>query len=59
MTRIVQKVFGDGAGLPKSGPFEATRTIAGESVTIRGAMVNGVPKIGTAFIRSAFPDVGQ
>ena len=40
----------DGAGLPESGPFEVTRTIQGEAVTIRGAVVNGVPKIGTAFI---------
>ncbi len=37
-------------GLPASGPFEVQRVIYGETVTIRGAMVNGVPRIGTAFI---------
>jgi hypothetical protein len=42
-------------GLPASGPFEVQRVIYGETVTIRGAMVNGVPRIGTAFIPSKFP----
>jgi hypothetical protein len=41
--------------LPTSGPFEVQRLIHGESVTIRGAIVNGVPRIGTAFIPSKFP----
>jgi hypothetical protein len=49
MQRIVASLS-DGAGLPESGPFEVTRTIQGEAVTIGGAVVNGVPKIGTAFI---------
>lgn len=40
----------EGADLPSSGLFEVTRTIGGESVTIRGAVVDGVPKIGTMFI---------
>jgi hypothetical protein len=40
----------DGAGLPEAGPFEVTRIIDGAEVTIRGAVVDGVPKIGTAFI---------
>ncbi len=52
-SEAMQQIVGslsDGAGLPESGPFEVTRTIQGEVVTIRGAVVNGVPKIGTAFI---------
>jgi hypothetical protein len=49
MQQIVASLS-DGAGLPESGPFEVTRTIQGEAVTIRGAVVNGVPKLGTAFI---------
>lgn len=49
MIMIVQSLS-DGAGLPASGPFQVTRVINGEAVTIRGAVVNGVPKIGTAFI---------
>jgi hypothetical protein len=44
-------------GLPASGRFEVDRLVHGETVTIRGAMVNGVPRIGTAFIRSKFPGV--
>ncbi|TDB77554.1 polymorphic toxin-type HINT domain-containing protein [Micromonospora sp. KC723] len=42
-------------GLPAQGPFEVQREIYGETVTIRGAVVNGVPRIGTAFIPSKFP----
>ena len=52
-TEAMQQIVGslsDGVGLPESGPFVVTRTIQGEVVTIRGAVVNGVPKIGTAFI---------
>jgi hypothetical protein len=52
-SEAMQQIVGslsDGVGLPESGPFEVTRTIQGEVVTIRGAVVNGVPKIGTAFI---------
>jgi hypothetical protein len=52
-SETMQEIVGslsDGAGLPESDPFEVTRTIQGEEVTIRGAVVNGVPKIGTAFI---------
>lgn len=36
--------------VPTRGTFEVTRTIGGQSVVIRGAVVNGVPRIGTAFI---------
>lgn len=49
----------DGSDLPTSGVFEVSRTIYGESVTIRGAVVDGVPRIGTAFIPSAFPGAGS
>jgi hypothetical protein len=38
-----------GGPLPKSGPFQITREIGGQNVVIRGAVVDGVPKIGTAF----------
>lgn len=31
------------------------REIGGETVTIRGAIVNGVPKLGTALIPEKFP----
>ena len=41
--------------LPAAGRFEVQRQIYGETVTIRGAMVNGVPRIGTAFVPSKFP----
>jgi hypothetical protein len=36
-------------GLPESGPFEVVRNVGGQPVHIRGAVVDGVPKIGTAF----------
>jgi hypothetical protein len=48
--QLIVGSLSDGVGLPESGPFEVTRTIQGEVVKIRGAVVNGVPKIGTAFI---------
>ncbi len=41
--------------LPKSGGFVVDRTIHGETVTIRGAMVNAIPRVGTAFSRDKFP----
>ncbi len=41
--------------LPAVGKYEVNREIAGEVVTIRGAVVNGVPRIGTAFISGKFP----
>lgn len=40
---------------PKSDGFASDRTIDGETVTVRGAMVNGVPRVETAFIRGKFP----
>jgi RHS repeat-associated protein len=38
-----------GADIPSDGLFEVTRTIGGQSVTIRGAVVNGIPRVGTMF----------
>nr|WP_308406118.1 DUF6531 domain-containing protein [Streptomyces sp. TML10] len=52
--RIVNSL-GEGDDLPESGGFVVDRTIDGETVTIRGAMVNGVPRVGTAFIQDKFP----
>ncbi|MFK4222045.1 polymorphic toxin-type HINT domain-containing protein [Streptomyces sp. NPDC019890] len=40
--------------LPVAGKYEVNRLIAGEVVTIRGAVVNGVPRLGTAFIPAKF-----
>ncbi|WP_418958856.1 polymorphic toxin-type HINT domain-containing protein [Streptomyces tritici] len=40
--------------LPASGKYVVTRVIEGETVTIRGAVVNGVPRLGTAFIPAKF-----
>jgi hypothetical protein len=34
---------------PASGQFEVSVQVAGQSVVVRGAVVNGVVKIGTAF----------
>jgi len=53
--RVIVNSLQDGDGLPANGVFEVTRTINGQQITIRGAMVNGVPKIGTAFDPSAYP----
>lgn len=47
MEQIVRSI--GSKGLPKSGPFEITRNIAGRTVVIRGAVVDGVPRIWTAF----------
>jgi hypothetical protein len=41
--------------LPAAGRYEVNRKIAGETVTIRGAVVNGIPRLGTAFIPGKFP----
>lgn len=53
--RVIVNSLQDGGGLPANGPFEVTRTINGQNITIRGAMVKGIPKIGTAFDPSAYP----
>lgn len=39
----------NGAGLPSSGIFEVTTRVGGQSVVVRGAVVDGVARIGTAF----------
>lgn len=49
MRRIVDSL-GDAGDLPARGRFEVGRIIDGEKVTIRGSVVDGVPRIGTAFI---------
>lgn len=54
MKRIVYSL-GDKSDLPKKGSFEVERNIGGETVTIRGAVVDGTPRIGTAFIASKYP----
>ncbi|MCX2970996.1 MULTISPECIES: polymorphic toxin-type HINT domain-containing protein [Streptomyces] len=54
MRRIVDSL-GDVRDLPTAGRFEVGRVIDGENVTIRGAVVNGVPRIGTAFNPDKFP----
>jgi hypothetical protein len=53
--RVIVNSLQDGDGLPANGVFELTRTINGQQITIRGAMLNGVPKIGTAFDPSVYP----
>lgn len=53
--RVIVNSLQDGGGLPERGPFQVTREINGQNITIRGAMVNGIPKIGTAFDPSAYP----
>jgi hypothetical protein len=45
-----QAVRSLGSGLPSSGVFEVVRVIGGQPLTVRGAVVNGVPKLGTMFI---------
>ncbi|GAA1332434.1 hypothetical protein GCM10009660_06910 [Catellatospora bangladeshensis] len=54
MRRIVDSL-GDVSDLPAAGRFEVGRVIDGENVTIRGAVVNGVPGIDTAFNPDKFP----
>ena len=53
--RRILNSLADNDDLPESGGFVVDRTIDGETVTIRGAMVGGVPRIGTAFISEKFP----
>ena len=36
--------------LPQAGLFEETVLVAGRNVTVRGAVVNGVPRVSTMFI---------
>lgn len=48
MVEIIRRL-GAGNDLPASGPFEVVRQIEGQPVHIRGAVVDGTPKIGTVF----------
>jgi RHS repeat-associated protein len=51
---IIRRLYlslGKSGKLPSTGKFEITVNIYGYDVTIRGAVVNGVPRIGTAFIK--------
>lgn len=38
-----------GGPLPQAGRFEIAQSVGGQTVVIRGAVVDGVPRIGTAF----------
>ncbi|WEK13211.1 MAG: RHS repeat-associated core domain-containing protein [Candidatus Microbacterium phytovorans] len=46
LEQIVRSMDGS---LPTSGKFEITRQIGDQTVIIRGAVVDGIPRIGTAF----------
>ena len=48
MDEIVNSLNNCSCDMPKQGTFEVDRTIRGEVVTIRGAVVNGVIRISTA-----------
>lgn len=49
---VVEQMYrGLEAAVPASGRFTVTRLIGGQSVVIDGAVVDGVPRIGTAYIR--------
>jgi len=47
MEQIVRSL--DRAALPRSGLFEVTTQVGGQGVVVRGAVVDGVARIGTAF----------
>ncbi|HEX9513428.1 MAG TPA: RHS repeat-associated core domain-containing protein, partial [Puia sp.] len=50
---IIRRLYlslGQSGSLPASGVFERVVNIYGHDVTIRGAVVNGIPRISTAFI---------
>ena len=46
MEQVVRSI---GGPLPQAGKFEIARSIGGQTVVIRGAVVDGIPRIGTAF----------
>ena len=46
MEQIVRSI---GGPLPQAGYFEIAQSIGGQTVIIRGAIVDGIPRIGTAF----------
>ena len=50
---VVRKLFlslGQQSSLPASGNFERIISVYGKQVTVRGAVVSGIPRISTAFI---------
>ena len=48
---VVEEMYRGLQGLvPETGRFTVTRIIGGQSVLIDGAVVNGVPRIGTAYV---------
>ena len=47
MEQIVRSL--NGADLPRSGLFEVTTRVGGQGVVVRGSIVDGVVRIGTAF----------
>lgn len=50
---IIKRLYlslGQSGNLPASGKFVSTVSIYGYSVEIRGAVVDGIPRIGTAFV---------
>ncbi len=53
--RLVMDSLHGATDLPPGGFYEVTRVIEGEVVTIRGVVIDGVPRLGTAFIRAKFP----
>jgi RHS repeat-associated protein len=49
---VVEQMYRGLEGLtPSEGLFSVTRTIGGQAVTIDGRVVNGIPRIGTAYIK--------
>lgn len=48
-TAVMEQFVRSLGRLPSEGFFEVTRTVGKQSVIIGGNVVNGVPKIGTAF----------
>lgn len=53
--QLIINSLGEGSGMPASGKFEVTRTILGETVTVRGAVVKGVVRVSTAFVPAKYP----
>lgn len=50
---LIRRLFlsaGQSGALPSSGNFQIATAIYGFNVTIRGSVVNGIPRISTAFI---------
>jgi hypothetical protein len=50
---IIRRLYlslGQSGSLPLSGTFEVSLNVYDQNVIVRGAMINGVPRIGTAFI---------